>query len=114
MKDYEGCVVEEGLDDNRVINQLEVVGVYITSSDIPEKRWHLYTVRVDMPAIELLSRSVKKGKWYIHFWKGREVVVVYRDKIFKFNYDNKATWKDAVEYGLSIDIPLKQLDFLID
>ena len=50
----------------------------------------------------------------MHFWKDRDVIAIFKDKKFEFNYDDKSTWKDVVNYGLSLGIPKEQLDFLIE
>ena len=113
MNDYTGIIVEESLEENRILNDLEIIKVKITKEENPAQRWHLYTVRVSKEDIEKLSKNIKTG-WYMHFWKGRNIVVIFRNKKFEFNFDDKSTWKPAVEYGLSLGIPKEQLDFLID
>jgi hypothetical protein len=50
----------------------------------------------------------------MHFWKGRGIIAIFKDKIFEFNYDDKATWSEAISYGTSLGIPKEQLDFLIE
>lgn len=114
LKDYKGTIVEESLEDNRIINGLEITKFKISEDDDPTERWHLYTVKVSKEEIEKLSKYLKVGKWYMHFWREREVLAVFKDKVFEFNYDDKSTWQEAVSYGLSLGIPQEQLDFLID
>ncbi len=71
-------------------------------------------MRISQEEIEKLQKYLKReGGWYMHFWKGKNVKVVFRDKIFEINSDDKETWKDAVAYGLSVGVPKEQLDFLI-
>lgn len=106
---YKGVIIEESLDDNRVINNLEIVRVKISNED----RWHLYTVLVSEKDIEELSRSLKQG-WYMHFWKDKKVIAIFKDKRFEFDYNKKDTWEPVIEYGLSIGIPKEQLDFPIN
>lgn len=106
---YTGIVVEESLEDIRMINELEVVKVHISKD---EPVWHLYSVNVSLEEIEKLSKNIKE-KWYMHFWKGRDIIAVFKDKEFKFNFDNKSTWEDVINYGSSIGIPKEQLDFPI-
>ncbi len=113
-KDYIGTIVEESLDDNRVLNDVEIVRFKITKEDDPAERWHLYKVRVSKEDIEKLSKCIKPGKWYMHFWDGTDIIAIYRDKVFEFNYVDRTTWKEAVEYGLRQGIPEEQLDFIID
>ena len=42
---YTGCIVEESLTDNRILNTLTIAKVRIGSSESPASRWHLYTVK---------------------------------------------------------------------
>lgn len=110
---YKGVIIEESLENNKVLNDLEIIKLKITKEEIPSERRHLYTVKVSKNDIENLSKNIKP-KWYMHFWKGRNIIVIFKNKKFEFNYDNKATWKPAIEYGLLLGIPKKQLDFPID
>lgn len=112
MKEYKGVIVEESLNDNRVLNEFEVIGLCISGQENPSERWHLYTVIVSEEEIEKLSGYIK-DKWYMHFLKGRQIIAIFRGKKFIFDYDDKSTWKPAIEYGLSIGIPESQLDFLM-
>ena len=111
--EYKGMIVEESLEDNRILNGLRVVDFEISDDDNPADRWRVYTVLASDEDIEKLSNSIK-SRWYMHFWNERNIVVIFRDKKFEFNYDDKSTWKDVTEYGLSIGIPEEQLDFPID
>lgn len=111
--EYKGIVVEESLEDNRILNDLEVVKFKITEEENPSERWHLYTVKVSKQDIEKLSKNIKQ-KWYMHFWKGKNVIAIFKDKAFEFNLDDKLTWKPVINYGLSLGIPKEQLDFPID
>ena len=112
-KQYKGTIIEESLEDNRILNNMEIVGFRISKDEKPQDRWHLYTVKVSKEEIEKLADCIK-NKWYMHFWKGRDIVAVFKDKVFNFNYDEKASWKEAVDYGLSLGIPKEQLDFPIE
>lgn len=113
QKDYKGIIVEESLEDNRIINDLEIIDFKITNEENPAERWHLYTVNVSEEDIERLSRIIKP-KWYMHFWKDRHVIAIFKDKKFEFDFDDKSAWKPAIEYGLSQGIQKEQLDFPID
>jgi len=112
-KEYKGIIVEESLEDSRIINDVELIKVEITSEENPTERWHLYTVMVSKEEIEKLSKNIKQ-KWYMHFWKDRNVIAIFKDNIFEFNFDDKSTWEPVVNYGLSLGIPKEQLDFPID
>lgn len=109
---YQGVVVEESLADNRIINSLEITKVTVTDENNPIERWHIYEVLVTQEDIERLSQDIKPG-WYMHFWLGREVIVVFSGRQFELNYDDQVSWQPAIDYGLSVGIPLEQLDFII-
>ncbi len=112
-KSYTGTIVEESLGDNRILNDIEIIGFHISNDEKPKDRWHLYTVKVSTDEIKKLSQLIKP-KWYMHFWKDRDITAVFKGKVFEFNYDDKSSWREAVDYGLSLGIPSEQLDFVIE
>lgn len=73
----------------------------------------MFTVLATEENIKRLANYLKPEKWYAHFWKGDNVIAIFPNKVFRFKYSDKSTWKEAVEYGKSIGIPEEQLDFLI-
>jgi hypothetical protein len=111
---YKGTIVEESLTDNRIINNLKIVRFRISKDENPSNRWHLYTVNANKEEIQKVSRYINSGKWYMHFWSGNDVIAVFKDKIFEFKYDQKETWKGAIDYGRSLGIPDEQLDFVVE
>ena len=110
MEKYKGCVVEESLDDNRVLNGIELANVKISDDAKPEERWHIYRVYATEDQIDYLSAHIKDG-WYMHFWDGKTMIVTFKGKSFKFDFGDKEAWKPVVDYGLSLGIPREQLDF---
>jgi hypothetical protein len=110
---YTGCIVEESLTDNRILNTLTIAKVRIGSNEDPANRWHLYTVKVTPEQIKRLSGSLKGPQWYMHFWRDQQIVAVFQDKTFEFSATDKSTWAPAVAHGLKLGIPAEQLDFPI-
>ena len=113
MEKYIGTVIEESLEDNRILNDLEVVSFRISKDDNPADRWHLYKIQTSEEGIDKLSKNIKEG-WYAHFWKGEDFIVIFKNKKFTLKQSDKETWKPAVEHGLSLGIPAEQLDFVIE
>ncbi len=109
QKQYKGIIVEESLENQDVLKGVEV----IQSSISEDGAWHMHTVLVSPEVIQQLVESIKDG-WYAHFWNSRDVIAVFRGRTFCFNFDDKSTWKEVVEYGRSLGIPEVQLDFPID
>jgi hypothetical protein len=112
--EYKGIIVEESLEDNRILNEIDIIDFRISKDENLADRWHLYTVKVTKDDIQKVSRYIKSGKWYMHFWNGNEIIAVFKDKVFEFKHDQKETWKDACDYGRSLGIPKEQLDFVIE
>ncbi len=112
-KEYTGIIVEESFDDNRILNQFDITKVRISGHENPKERWHLYQVSISKEDIYSLAEHMV-GTWYMHFWKGTDIVAVFSgNHIFEFNYINKDTWNEVLDYGRSVKIPEEQLDFPI-
>lgn len=117
---YKGIIISESLTEPSYINEFKVYKIEISKEeyDIPNEnrkaRWHLYWVKATSNQIKKLSKEIKQG-WYTHFWDNKkDMKVIFKDKIFKMNFDNKETWKEALVYGKSLGIPEYQLDFPIN
>lgn len=109
-KVYKGIIIEESLIDSKYLNEIEIINTKIAHNG----EWTLRTVNITKEEIEYLSDKIKSDSYYMHFWNNRDIIVVFKNKTFEINYDNKETWKDAIEYGISIGIPKEQLDFPIE
>jgi len=109
---YRGIIIEESLIDNRILNNMNILKLYITGNEQKSERWHLFEVEIEDNDIENISRQIY-GKWYAHFWHGTDVTAVFSNRIFKFNYLDHNTWKETLEYGKKLSIPQEQLDFPI-
>lgn len=105
---YKGVIIKSSLKDPNILEGFKVIRQEV------DEDWELYTVEATREQLEQLSHELDEGKWYAHFWQNRDIIVVYKNKIFEFNFDDKASWKPAIDYGLSIGIPSEQLDFLIE
>ncbi|NCN52507.1 hypothetical protein GW943_01725 [Candidatus Parcubacteria bacterium] len=104
-----GAIIENSLKDTGILKDLQIVKSWKAGD------WKLHDVLVSREEAEQLGQYLDDGPWYIHFWEDAsdDILVVYKDKNFTISKTDKTTWKDAIEYGLSINIPLKQLTFVI-
>jgi hypothetical protein len=109
---YRGIIIEESLTDNRILNDMHIIKMHISTQENKVDRWHLFELEIDENKIEELSREIVDG-WYAHFWHGVDIIAIFKDKIFRFNYLDKKTWTDVLEYGNKLSIPDEQLDFPI-
>jgi hypothetical protein len=109
---YRGIIIEESLIDNRILINFNIMKLYITATAKKSDQWHLFEVEVEENEIENISKEIIEG-WYAHFWYGSDVIAVFANKIIKFNYLDKNTWNEVIEYGKKLNIPPEQLDFPI-
>ncbi|MFH1500922.1 MAG: hypothetical protein ABIE22_03160 [archaeon] len=110
-KKWKGCIVKESLEDSSILDKLETLKIREDSDE--ESSWHIYDSLVTESEINEIHKQLKQS-WYVHFWKDGEMIVLFKGKKFKVDPNNKETWKEAINYGLSINIPLEQLDFLME
>ena len=107
---YTGILLNKSFDESRtVIDSLHILRTKIyTDSD-----WIVYQAVIDNNNIEEVLKNTSKnmidGPWYNHFYNEDEVVVVFKDKIFrisKSNYD----LSEIIIYSQNLDIPSDQID----
>lgn len=110
QKLYEGVIITESLVDPNVVKGLTI----LQEEYDQESGWHLVTVTATETKIGALAEQIKDGPWYIHFWHGDDVIVVFQNKTFNMKHGDKTTWQPVVQYGQSIGIPPEQLDFPTD
>jgi len=105
----QGTIIENSLTDPAVLKELSILKSWSTST------WNLHHVSLDRPQALKLASYIKAGPWYMHFWESGtdDVLVVFKDKTFDIKHSDKSTWQEAIDYGISIGVPDKQLDFVI-
>jgi len=108
-KDYLGIVIQQSLKDNdftppgRVVARKRVkTWVFLLVSVAPAE--------FDKHVLALRNSMVTDDTWYAHYFRDRELVIVFREAVFKVGID-PATWAPAIAYGLEKGVPLEQLDF---
>lgn len=119
MKNWKGSIIAEGLSDPTVINRFSVYKAVITEDNMPIDyegnigRWHCYDVRCSREEIDALQPYILRG-WYAHFWNENKIIVVYNDRQFELDKNDKSTWKEAIEHGKAQGIPEDELGFPTD
>ena len=108
MNEYTGLIIEESLNDKHILNELVIIITQVAGD------WHITRVKISKDKIESLPANLVSDKYYMHFWKDDDVIVVFKDKIMTLKHSDRESWKPIIEYGKSIGIPEEQLDFPID
>ncbi|MHB1708808.1 MAG: hypothetical protein ACYCT2_04960 [Thermoplasmataceae archaeon] len=109
--EFHGIVVQGSIKDESMLDNVAILG------QKQGKDWVLIKVGIKGTDIEKFVESVSRGlkieggiPYYSHFYSKNKLFVVFPQIIFEVT-PNKETWKPVVEYGLSMGIPLEQLDF---
>jgi hypothetical protein len=112
---YRGILIEESLMDWRLVNKLNITSVKVCKNpNDSEQLWHLYTVLVTDQDIKDISEYLKPAGYYTHFGSVNEGIVVFPQRIFRMNPNERVTWQEAINYGLKMGIPEKQMSFTFE
>lgn len=105
MNNWYGWVIEQSLDNQSLFDMVPTLRMKSEEEDWTE---HIIEVPEDKinDVINFLKQNLKSG-WYTHLVKGKQMIVVYKDKDFRIKEgDDFALIR---EYGLSIGVPQEQL-----
>ena len=111
-EEYHGVIVKEGIKDQSILNEMNVLG-----SKVGQK-WTLLKVGVSANDLEgrvaiVMANLVADAggvPYYAHFYGKGELIVVFPAKVFRVKPDRE-TWREAIAYGESLGILIRQLDF---
>ena len=116
MKEYHGIIINLSQKDQSILNTMNIIG----KKKIILNFLVLYTISANSDDIDkvisILQNKMRKRYWpivkgfYFHFYRNNEMIIVYKDKMFKVTTD-PVTWKEAIEYGLKKGISKSQLDY---
>lgn len=105
---YRGIVVQESLDTKDILDDLDQIKTKTVMG-----KWHL----VELYATKAQMKEVGKhlmDHWYMHFWKDTHVIAVFAgNKVFEFDYNDKKTWKNVMQYNDFMELSLTDQDFPI-
>lgn len=123
---YTGDIIEESLEDKSVLKDVKILKTRVEPVTEKHKtpwlkQWTLHTVEVDENKVREVAEKVSRaidaehgGSWYADFKNDKFHYVIYRDKIFLIDRNNKKEYEEAMKYGISIGIPDYQVDFSPD
>lgn len=109
---YKGTIVAESLKDREILNNIKVLNIKETDDENVADRWHIYSVLVTDAEIDILEQQIKE-LWYAHFWNDTKLIIIFTNKKFVCDVNDKTTWQPAIVFGISIGVPKEQLDFLM-
>jgi len=119
--EYRGVIIEESLEDKRVLQKIKIVRTKI--EEVTEghktpwiKQWTLHTVEIPENLAEKIAKELSisldsQHNWYADFKNKNKHFIIFRDKVFLVDRKNKEEYDEVRKYGLSLGIPEYQLDF---
>ncbi|MCC7570693.1 hypothetical protein KO465_05075 [Candidatus Micrarchaeota archaeon] len=105
---YHGILVDHALDDPTIIKKFKILGTR------KKYAWTLYLIEISDLSVEDTLQEIQKNlksQFYIHFYKGHKMYVIYKNKIFIMDPYDKLTWRECIQHGLLERIPLDDLKF---
>jgi hypothetical protein len=114
---YHGIIINISQKNKSLISTLDVIGKKKSIFGIIT----IYKIEVKVNEINNIINKIQenmaikilflKQEFYAHFYRNNEMIIVFREKIFNVILD-KNTWMEAINFGKSINIKEKQLDFI--
>jgi hypothetical protein len=77
--------------------------------------WGLYGIEIHRENIENTVRDIQlhmrtDESFYIHLYDDEMLIVIFKPRIYLAT-PNSSSWDEIQQYGLTLDIPIEQLDF---
>lgn len=116
-KNYMGYIIDKSQKDKKIFEKLKITNQktiwlgLITIYEVEVREKELDKVIKQLQRNMSDHIGLKKQEFYLHFYNHDELIVVYRFKKFTATSD-KFTWQEVQNYGRSLGIADKQLDFL--
>lgn len=104
---YRLGIIEESMDDMRVLRGLEPYFVSQRMEEVSEDEfplWHINEYHVPEDKIrniaELLQHHIKET-WYAHGFNDKNLIVALKGKWFEVSLNRDETWNQMIEYGVT-------------
>ena len=106
---YHGILIDQEFTDPKFPEKFKVFSVKQDGS------WRIYGVEINESAFRNAIKEIQENMkgdlpWYAHLYNDEDLIVIFKTKIFNVK-PHKSTWEQIIEYGKSLNIPEKQLDF---
>lgn len=120
---YKGVIIEESLDDKRVLKMAKILKTRIEKVVEKHKtpwlkRWTLHTVLIDTDNADFIATEISRSfdyshgsAWYVDFKNDKTHYIIFKGKVFKINRSKLGEYQAATDYGVSLGIPNYQVDF---
>ena len=117
MKDFEGVIIEESLENKDVLQKVRIISTNI--AQVTDKhqtpwlsQWTVHTVEVAESEAQGLAEEISKSldeshkhSWYADYRNDTHHYIIFRDRVFYIDRRNQEQYDEAKRYGISLGIP---------
>lgn len=109
-------IIEESLIDKSILDLVEIVKTKKTTLEEETRRGILTFHYIELdderkdPFLKKAPSSIK-NRFYLHICKDSNMIVIYKNKLFRFSSKELVKLNEARKYGLSIGILREQMPF---
>lgn len=109
---YHGILLDAEFEDKNFLNKFKI---FAKRKDV-KNGWLCFGVEIESGKLEQTVNDIQSklradAPFYAHLYNGKELIVIFREKVFRVRLDKK-TWGTLKEYGSEVlRIPYEQLDF---
>lgn len=123
-KEYKGVIIEESLEDKKILREIKVLETKVEPVTEKHKtpwltQWTLHTVEIPENQAAIIAEKISRAldsehNWYADFKNENSHFIIFRDKVFKVDRANRRQYDEVTRYGILLGIPDYQLDFSPD
>lgn len=113
---YQGLLIKESISDENILDYLEINKVEIWKTNDTTKYWTMiyFTSKYyDFPErlSKVMMARANDGNWYCDFKTGNTKIIVFKDKILKYEIGDSKQKSMVVEECRKQGIPKEQMDW---
>ena len=118
---YKGTIIEESLENNKVLKSVKIISTRVekvTKRDKTPwiKQWTLHTVEIPENKAQDVAGEIAKAldsehSWYADFKTKKRHLIIFKNKVFDINRTKAEDYEKARQYGIKLGIPKYQLEF---
>ncbi len=105
---YHGILIDKEFSDEKYPEQFKIFAKKVDGA------WTLFGIEVENEDLDKVTKelqeNLKVGTWYAHFYNDEELIVVFKEKVFKVT-PHISSWNEIISYGETLKIPADQLTF---
>lgn len=121
MLNFIGVIIEESLENKDVLKKVKILSTEVEKVTKEHQtpwlsQWTLHTVEITGNKAKTVAEEISKsfdlmhgGSWYADFKNNTHHYIIFPDKVFFIDRENKEEYAEAKRYGISLGIPERQL-----